>query len=42
MINMMLYKALALTTHGKIQKNHTKTIDLKFSSEMESRDWITW
>ena len=30
LINMLLYQTLSFTIHGKIQKSHTKTINLKY------------
>ena len=34
-INMLLSQILAFTTHGKIYKDLTKTINLKFISNVE-------
>ena len=36
-INMLLYQVLTFITHGKILKNHTKTIKLNFSDKAVNR-----
>ena len=33
-INMLLYQILAYTIHGKIQKSHTKIINLKYQLQL--------
>ena len=42
MINKLLHQILASPIHGKMQKSHTKTIDLKYQTlkeEFELPDW---
>ena len=36
-INMLLYKILAFTIHRKIQKSHTKIINLKYQLQLEMK-----
>ena len=38
MINILLYQILACTIHEKIQKCHTKTINLKYQVQCEMKD----
>ena len=37
---MLLYQILVTTTHGKIQKSYTKTIDLKYQLQHGMRSLI--
>ena len=36
------YQILSYATHGKIWKNCTKTINLKYQPQRGMKNWVTW